>query len=210
MASTSTFHGSVSLIQSDTLQSLMETAQCSSTHASQACFTICFSGAADSPTGTYVKGSNQASNGSLAVPCHQNWTDISSYLYCKRHTGLNCVVQCPTSSLVLVCRDAEVLSLFAAIINKLKDRMQKEVPKIFEAVFQVTLQMITKDFSVRSPPLWAYAHMSPTVRRICAALLMRHPICKALRHEVACLAHGLISSHLLPLFLCNRMTSACT
>ncbi|DBA80101.1 hypothetical protein WJX79_000920 [Trebouxia sp. C0005] len=43
-------------------------------------------------------------------------------------------------------RDAEVLSLFAAIINKLKDRMAKEVPTIFEAVFQVTLQMITKNF----------------------------------------------------------------
>lgn len=54
---------------------------------------------------------------------------------------------------VVVCRDAEVLSLFAAIINKLKDRMQKEVPKIFEAVFQVTLQMITKDFSVSDPTI---------------------------------------------------------
>lgn len=47
-----------------------------------------------------------------------------------------------------MCRDAEVLSLFAAIINKLKDRMVSEVPKIFEAVFQVTLQMITKNFEV--------------------------------------------------------------
>ena len=46
------------------------------------------------------------------------------------------------------CRDAEVLSLFAAIINKLKERMVAEVPKIFEAVFQVTLQMITKNFEV--------------------------------------------------------------
>lgn len=45
-------------------------------------------------------------------------------------------------------RDAEVLSLFAAIINKLKERMVSEVPKIFEAVFQVTLQMITKNFEV--------------------------------------------------------------
>lgn len=53
-------------------------------------------------------------------------------------------------------RDAEVLSLFAAIINKLKDRMQQEVPKIFEAVFQVTLQMITKDFSVSPLPCQAY------------------------------------------------------
>ena len=41
-----------------------------------------------------------------------------------------------------------MLSLFAAIINKLKERMAKEVPTIFEAVFQVTLQMITKNFEV--------------------------------------------------------------
>lgn len=53
-----------------------------------------------------------------------------------------------TFLLVHNCRDAEVLSLFAAIINKLKDRMAKEVPTIFEAVFQVTLQMITKNFEV--------------------------------------------------------------
>lgn len=57
---------------------------------------------------------------------------------------------------LMECRDAEVLSLFAAIINKLKDRMQQEVPKIFEAVFQVTLQMITKDFSVSPPYCQAY------------------------------------------------------
>ena len=43
-----------------------------------------------------------------------------------------------------------MLSLFAAIINKLKQRMVVEVPKIFEAVFQVTLQMITKNFEVGS------------------------------------------------------------
>jgi len=57
-----------------------------------------------------------------------------------------------TSLLVHVCRDAEVLSLFAAIINKLKERMAKEVPTIFEAVFQVTLQMITKNFEVCNIP----------------------------------------------------------
>ncbi|KAK9807779.1 hypothetical protein WJX72_008954 [[Myrmecia] bisecta] len=43
-------------------------------------------------------------------------------------------------------RDAEVLSLFAAIINKLKEQMEAEVPRIFEAVFECTLQMITKNF----------------------------------------------------------------
>mmetsp|Transcript_36522 Transcript_36522/g.81303 ORF Transcript_36522/g.81303 Transcript_36522/m.81303 type:complete len:1073 (+) Transcript_36522:318-3536(+) len=43
-------------------------------------------------------------------------------------------------------RDAEVLSLFAAIINKLRSLMDGEVPRIFEAVFEVTLQMITRNF----------------------------------------------------------------
>jgi len=40
-------------------------------------------------------------------------------------------------------RDAEVLSLFAAMINRLKERMEGEVPRIFEAVFECTLGMIT-------------------------------------------------------------------
>lgn len=43
-------------------------------------------------------------------------------------------------------RDAEVLTLFASIINKLKTMIEPEVPKIFESVFEVTLVMITKNF----------------------------------------------------------------
>lgn len=43
-------------------------------------------------------------------------------------------------------RDAEVMSLFAAIINKLKQMMEPEIPRIFEAVFECTLQMITRNF----------------------------------------------------------------
>ena len=50
-------------------------------------------------------------------------------------------------------RDAEVLSLFATIINRLQGAMEKEVPRIFEAVFEVTLTMITKNFEVRKHPL---------------------------------------------------------
>ena len=45
-------------------------------------------------------------------------------------------------------RDAEVLSLFAAIINKLREKIQGEVPRVFEAVFECTLTMITKNFEV--------------------------------------------------------------
>ncbi|CAN8269826.1 unnamed protein product [Cochlearia groenlandica] len=43
-------------------------------------------------------------------------------------------------------REPEVLSLFGTIINKYKVVMQDEVPRIFEAVFQCTLEMITKNF----------------------------------------------------------------
>ncbi|XP_039139910.1 protein EXPORTIN 1A-like [Dioscorea cayenensis subsp. rotundata] len=43
-------------------------------------------------------------------------------------------------------RESEVLSLFATIINKYKRVMMDEVPRIFEAVFQCTLEMITKNF----------------------------------------------------------------
>ncbi|KAG1655478.1 hypothetical protein FOA52_008673 [Chlamydomonas sp. UWO 241] len=43
-------------------------------------------------------------------------------------------------------RDAEVLCLFAAIINRLKSLMDSDVPAVFEATFEVTLQMITRNF----------------------------------------------------------------
>eukprot|EP00741_Cyanophora_paradoxa_P007523 tig00001154_g7276.t1 len=43
-------------------------------------------------------------------------------------------------------RDPEVLSLFAVIVNKLQQAMTAEVPRIFEAVFECTLAMITKNF----------------------------------------------------------------
>ncbi|XAR71542.1 hypothetical protein NMG60_11017873 [Bertholletia excelsa] len=43
-------------------------------------------------------------------------------------------------------RESEVLSLFATIINKYKGAMVEDVPRIFEAIFQCTLEMITKNF----------------------------------------------------------------
>lgn len=43
-------------------------------------------------------------------------------------------------------REAEVLSAMATIINKLEQSITKEVPKIFDAVFECTLSMINKDF----------------------------------------------------------------
>ncbi|KAK8961316.1 hypothetical protein KSP40_PGU007993 [Platanthera guangdongensis] len=43
-------------------------------------------------------------------------------------------------------RESEVLSLFATIINKYKGLMIEDVPRVFEAVFQCTLEMITRNF----------------------------------------------------------------
>jgi exportin-1 len=43
-------------------------------------------------------------------------------------------------------RDPEVLKLFATVIQKLRHNMTSDVPKIMEAVFECTLQMITTNF----------------------------------------------------------------
>ena len=43
-------------------------------------------------------------------------------------------------------RDPEVLSLFATVVEKLKMNVVEEVPRIMEAVFECTLEMITKNF----------------------------------------------------------------
>ena len=43
-------------------------------------------------------------------------------------------------------RDAQVLSLFATIINKMKSEMTAEVPNVFQAVLMCTLEMISKNF----------------------------------------------------------------
>ena len=39
-----------------------------------------------------------------------------------------------------------MLSLFTSLINKLQSAMTSEVPRVFEAVFKCTLDMITKNF----------------------------------------------------------------
>lgn len=43
-------------------------------------------------------------------------------------------------------REPEVLSAMATIVNKLEAHITSEVPKIFDAVFECTLEMINKDF----------------------------------------------------------------
>jgi exportin-1 len=43
-------------------------------------------------------------------------------------------------------RDPEVLKLFTTVVIKLKNHVLQDVPRIMEAVFEVTLDMITKNF----------------------------------------------------------------
>lgn len=43
-------------------------------------------------------------------------------------------------------REAEVLSAMTTIVHKLEAHITSEVPKIFDAVFECTLDMINKDF----------------------------------------------------------------
>jgi exportin-1 len=43
--------------------------------------------------------------------------------------------------------EAEVLGCFAAIVNKLKGKMEQHVGHVFESTFESTLNMITGDFN---------------------------------------------------------------
>jgi len=43
-------------------------------------------------------------------------------------------------------REPEVLSAMATIVNTLEGVITPEIPKIFDAVFECTLDMINKDF----------------------------------------------------------------
>lgn len=82
-------------------------------------------------------------------------------------------------SVVHYPRDAEVLSVFATVINKLKEAMEPEVPRIFESCFECTLQMITKNFEVCTvnawgDPPWALPvlHVVVAARLVGLALLL--------------------------------------
>lgn len=45
-----------------------------------------------------------------------------------------------------MAREPKVLSTMAVIVNKLRNHITQEVPKIFDAVFECTLDMINKNF----------------------------------------------------------------
>ncbi|KAB2596947.1 exportin-1-like [Pyrus ussuriensis x Pyrus communis] len=70
-------------------------------------------------------------------------------------------------------RESEVLSLFATIINKYKGAMIDDVPRIFEAVFQCTLEMITKNFEDYPEHRLKFFSLLRAIAAHCFAALIR-------------------------------------
>ncbi|KAL2921491.1 Protein EXPORTIN 1A [Bienertia sinuspersici] len=70
-------------------------------------------------------------------------------------------------------RESEVLSLFATIINKYKAAMIEDIPRIFEAVFQCTLEMITKNFEDYPEHRLKFFSLLRAIATHCFAALIR-------------------------------------
>ncbi|KAI7743245.1 hypothetical protein M8C21_003593, partial [Ambrosia artemisiifolia] len=66
-------------------------------------------------------------------------------------------------------RESEVLSLFATIINKYKGAMIEDVPRIFEAVFQCTLEQLKL---VMDSVMWAFRHTERNIAETGLNLLL--------------------------------------
>ncbi|KAL5978523.1 Exportin-1 [Asimina triloba] len=66
-------------------------------------------------------------------------------------------------------RESEVLSLFATIINKYKGVMIEDVPRIFEAVFECTLQQLKL---VMDSIIWAFRHTERNIAETGLNLLL--------------------------------------
>ncbi|CEP17678.1 hypothetical protein [Parasitella parasitica] len=69
-------------------------------------------------------------------------------------------------------RDAEVLNVIATIVNKLQAMMTPQVNTIFEATFEPTLNMITKDFAEYPEHRTGFYSMLRAVNRYCFPALL--------------------------------------
>lgn len=66
---------------------------------------------------------------------------------------------------VPTARDAEVLNLMTAIMNRLQGLLTPQVPPILDAVFEPTLEMITQDFTeFPEHRVWFYKMLDATAR----------------------------------------------
>lgn len=76
------------------------------------------------------------------------------------------------NSNVDTARDAEVLNVIGTIINKLQHLMTPRVPIIFEATFEPTLNMITKDFAEYPEHRTGFYTMLRSINRHCFPALL--------------------------------------
>ncbi|KAJ8599904.1 hypothetical protein CTAYLR_002830 [Chrysophaeum taylorii] len=72
-------------------------------------------------------------------------------------------------------RDAEVLSLLATIVEKLRDLVANEVPRVLDAVFEPTLRMITRNFEDFPEHRLAFFTLLKAVNTHCFAALFAIP-----------------------------------
>jgi exportin-1 len=72
-------------------------------------------------------------------------------------------------------RDPEVLKLFSTVIEKLKTNVVDEAPRIMEALFEVTLEMITKNFEDFPEHRIKFFEFLKSINQYCFAALFNIP-----------------------------------
>lgn len=70
-------------------------------------------------------------------------------------------------------REAEVLATMATIVNKLENSITKEIPKIFDALFECTLLMINRDFEQYPEHRKNFFMLLQAVNQHCFAALLQ-------------------------------------
>ena len=76
---------------------------------------------------------------------------------------------------VASAREPEVLSTITVIVNKLGDSVTPQVPKIFDAVFECTLNMINKDFEEYPEHRTNFFNMLQAVNQHCFGAFVAIP-----------------------------------
>lgn len=76
---------------------------------------------------------------------------------------------------VPLAREAKVLSTMATIVNRLRDSITSEVPKIFDAVFECTLDMINKNFEEYPQHRTSFYELLQAVNAFCFEAIIKLP-----------------------------------
>ena len=77
---------------------------------------------------------------------------------------------------IVEARDSDVLNLLAATVDKLRDLVANEVPRVLDAVFEPTLRMITRNFEDFPEHRLAFFKLLKAVNTHCFAALFAIPV----------------------------------